>query len=274
MSDISETIQQSVEEAGRSMINSRVALFVAITAAFIISSSIYAQQNDKTPAYKPEQFYGNWQEAGRIDSRNKKQLIIDSKNALFIQISKDSSMYMEGTANQPIYGNIDITHGNQLNLPGRDFKVVSLTEQTMELDDYELVIHTFIKTKSPVTGERKPPFCANCVVDLSPATLSKNWFAYSISGHPENAISFLIINSMNADKSFSGNISTLNQKYKDEPCTLIFSGKELQIAANSFTWNESVYKASGDSLTVGKVKDHMYYFRKQVQEKPIETIRH
>ena len=35
MSDISETIQESVEEAGKSKINSRVALFVAITATFM-----------------------------------------------------------------------------------------------------------------------------------------------------------------------------------------------------------------------------------------------
>ena len=35
MSDISETIQEPIEEAGKSMINSRVALFVAITATFM-----------------------------------------------------------------------------------------------------------------------------------------------------------------------------------------------------------------------------------------------
>ena len=35
MSDVSETIQQSVEEAGRSRINSKVALLVAITATFM-----------------------------------------------------------------------------------------------------------------------------------------------------------------------------------------------------------------------------------------------
>ena len=35
MSDINETIQQPLEDAGKSMINSRVALFVAITATFM-----------------------------------------------------------------------------------------------------------------------------------------------------------------------------------------------------------------------------------------------
>ena len=35
MSDIAETIQQPVEEAGKSTINSKVALFVAITATFM-----------------------------------------------------------------------------------------------------------------------------------------------------------------------------------------------------------------------------------------------
>jgi len=35
MSDINETIQESVEQAGKSKINSRVALFVAITATFM-----------------------------------------------------------------------------------------------------------------------------------------------------------------------------------------------------------------------------------------------
>ena len=35
MSDISETIQQPVDDAGKSKINSRVALFVAITATFM-----------------------------------------------------------------------------------------------------------------------------------------------------------------------------------------------------------------------------------------------
>ena len=35
MSDISETIQQPIEDAGRSSINSKVAIFVAITATFM-----------------------------------------------------------------------------------------------------------------------------------------------------------------------------------------------------------------------------------------------
>src|ERR1700745_2907118 len=35
MSDINDTIQESLEEAGKSKINSRVALFVAITATFM-----------------------------------------------------------------------------------------------------------------------------------------------------------------------------------------------------------------------------------------------
>ena len=35
MSDISETIQEPIEQAGKSKINSRVALFVAITASFM-----------------------------------------------------------------------------------------------------------------------------------------------------------------------------------------------------------------------------------------------
>ena len=143
----------------------------------------------------------------------------------------------------------------------------------MELDDYGSVIHTFIKTNKTVTGESKPPFCSNCIIDLSPAYLTKNWFAYSIAGHPENAISSLIINNSNADKSFSGNISTLNKKFVNEPCTLVFSGKNLQIAAKSFSWNGQVYKASGDSLIYGKVKEYMYYFRKLEPDKPIVPLR-
>ena len=35
MNDISDTIQEPVEEAGKSKINSRVAIFVAITATFM-----------------------------------------------------------------------------------------------------------------------------------------------------------------------------------------------------------------------------------------------
>jgi hypothetical protein len=245
-----------------------------LVTAIIMCLTIYAQQNGKNPVYAIEQLNGNWQETGRTDTRTNKPVSLNPANALYIHISKDSSVYMEGTANLPAYGNAYITHGTQLYLPNNDFKIVSASGQTLVLDDYEHMIHTFTKTTDPLPGEIKPAFCANCVVNISPASLSKNWFAYSISGHPENAISLLIINSMNADKSFSGNISSVNLKYKNEPCTLIFSGRELQIKAKSFSWNEWVYKASGDSLTIGKVKDHMYYFRKQEQEKPIETIRH
>ena len=246
---------------------------VLLVSAILLSLTNFAQQNNKAPIYTLEQLFGNWQEAGRIDSRNHKQIIIDSKNALYIQISKDTSMYMEGTANQPIYGNADIAHGNQLNLPGRDFIIVSLTGQIMELDEYGSVIHTFIKTSKSATGESKPPFCSTCIVDLSPISLTKNWFAYSIAGHPENAISSLIINNSNADKSFSGNISTLNKKFVNEPCNLIFSGNFLQIAAKSFSWNGQVYKATGDSLIFGKVKEYMYYFRKLEPDKPIVPSR-
>jgi hypothetical protein len=218
--------------------------------------------------FNAAQLLGSWQETGRVDNNNN-LLPIGAKDSIYLRISKDSAMYLPGAGYVPIFGSLDITKGDNLNIALVDFKLVSLTGEKMELDDYNNGIHTFKKTTLPYPFERKKPFMKNATVDLSAASLLKNWFVYRIApalaSQNNNAISAINIWEKNTDENYSGNIEFGNWVLKDPktlPCTFIFNGNEMRIEASSYTWNGQIYKANGDTLIYGKEGEIMYYFKK------------
>lgn len=214
------------------------------------------------------QLQGNWKETGRMDN-NKNPLPIDTKDSIYLRILKDSAMYLPGGGYLPMYGSLDITKGDNLNISTVDFKIVSLTGGLMLLDNYNNIIHSFSKTTLPYAGERKKAFISTAAVDLSPKSLLKNWFVYRIApaqaSQANNAISAVNFLEKNSAEKYSGNIEFGNwvlKDFKTLPCTFIFNGNEMRIEAGSYTWNGQIYKANGDTLIYGRENETMYYFKK------------
>lgn len=219
------------------------------------------------------QVQGSWQETGRTNS-NKNPISIGAKDSFYIRIiSKDSAMYLWGGAGNVITrGKAEIIKGNNLNIAG-DFsrKIVSLTDELMVLEDYnDNTVHSFRKTTLPYPGERKKHFMPTAEVDLSPTSLIKKWFVYSIdfyskqAGEANNVISSVNILEKNSEEKYSGNIEFGNKTLKDTqtlPCTFIFNGNELRIEAKSYTWIGQINKANGDTM-IYRQNEIMYYFKK------------
>ena len=224
-------------------------------------------RTNNTPAkYTANQFSGNWIETGRTDNRNN-NIAINNDDTIYIRVKNDSVSYFPGTRYLPMYGSIDITQGDNLNLALIDHQVITITGELMVLDDYKNVIHSFRKTTGPFSFEIKKKPGAN--IDLSPQSLIKNWFVYRISpaqaSENNNAISSLNIVEKNSETSFSGNVEFGNWKtknFKTLPCNVTVIGNNLSIVSNEFTWAGQIYKANGDTLVFGKEKELMYYLKK------------
>lgn len=222
----------------------------------------------KPPKYPLEQFYGSWQETSRAKALNNAPIAIPSKDTIYLRLAKSASMYLPGTGNLPMYGNMDITDGDNLNIAENDFTVQSLTDGRLVLMENKETIHTLTRTSAPFAFENKAEFCKGCIVDLSLSGFKKDWFAYSIA--PENqaaqpdAIASLSIIQVNDDNSFSGMVSFgawSEKKFTMEPCKIIFTGQQMNINAKSYSWSGQVYRCSNDTLIFGKEKERILYMR-------------
>jgi hypothetical protein len=223
----------------------------------------------KPPKYPLEQFYGNWQETSRAKALNNAPMMIAGKDTIYLKLAKGESMYLPGTGNRPMYGTMDITDGDNLNIAENDFTVQSLTDGRLVLMENKETIHTLTRTSAPFAFENKAEFCKGCIVDLSLSGFKKDWFAYRIA--PENqaaqpdAIASLSIIQVNDDNSFSGTVSFgtwSEKKFTTEPCKITFADQQMNINAKSYSWSGRVYRCSNDTLIFGKEKERILYLRK------------
>lgn len=232
------------------------------------------RSRNKPPQYPIESFYGSWQETGRAKARDNGPLNIQAKDTLYIRMSKDGAMYRPGISNRPMYGTMDLTDGDKLNIAENDFTVKTLTAQSLVLIENGEIMHTLGKIQRPFAFENKPVFCADCKVDLRQSMLTKNWYTFRIA--PENAaqqadcISSLNISGKNADNSYSGTISfgiISEKKFITEPCTINFAETIMTITSRSYQWVGEMYRSDGDTLIFGKEKERVFYLKKWDVEK-------
>ena len=222
--------------------------------------------------YTKVQFKGNWVETERVDYTKNVHKII-TNDSIYLHFTNDSAIYLTGTRRLPVYGTFFLTHGNNLNVSKRDFKVISITDQMMVLDDYNNIIHTFIHTSTPFFFEINKQLIPKVDIDLTPKSLIKNWFVYSlstpISVENDNALSTLNILEQNSETSYSGTVEFGDWKknsYKTLPCKITFSENNLRIESEEFNLTGKIFKANGDTIIFGKVKNLIYCLKK------IETI--
>lgn len=219
------------------------------------------------PKYTVNQFSGSWVETMRTDNRNN-NIGINNDDTIYIRVIKDSVFYLPGSKYLPLYGNVEISQGDNLGLSVVDYQVRSVTGEMMVLDDYNNTIHSFRKITGPFSFEVKKKMpVAN--IDLSAKSIINSWFVYSITpaqaSENDHAIASLNIVEKNSETSFSGNVEFGNWKlknFKTLPCNLTITGNNLSIDSKEFTWNGQIYKANGDTLVFGKEKELMYYLKK------------
>lgn len=245
---------------------------------WLIASSNGSGSSATAATNQIDKFYGNWQEVKRKNSRSNAVLNIGQGDTVYIRMLKDSALYRPGTDYLPMYGSSDFAAPDKLNLAGNDFKVISITDNEMILDNRK-TIAVFVKTSASFYWEVNKAIKPVEAVDLSPELLIKDWYvsriAPSSAAQQPDAITSLSIKQKTSENSFTGNISFgkwAENKYTTEPCTLLFVGNKLSIKAESFTWNGQIYKANGDSISFGR-EGLFYYFKKQpiVQPALIET---
>ena len=225
------------------------------------------QQPPKSKStYTKTQFKGNWVETERLDYK-KNVLNIPPVDSIYLHFTKDSAIFLKGIRQLPVYSSFFLTHGNNLNVSKRDFKVLSISDQNLVLDDYDNAIHTFTFTPTPFSFETKQSAAKD--IDLTPKSLIKNWFVYSlstpISVENDNALSELTILKQDSENSYSGTVifGDWNKEiFKKSPCKIIFSANNLRIESEEFNLAGKVFKANGDTIIFGKVKNLVYCLKK------------
>lgn len=225
------------------------------------------QQPPKSAStFTKAQFKGNWVETERLDY-NKNVFKITPFDSIYLHFTQDSAIFLTGIRQFPMYSTFFLTHGNNLNISKKDFKVISLSDQNLVLDDYNNAIHTFSFTLTPFSFETKQVVVKD--IDLTPGSLIKNWFVYSLSTpinvENDNALSTLNILKKDSENNYSGTVEYGDwnkNMYKKTPCRIIFSDNNLRIESDEFNLAGKVFKANGDTIIFGKAKNLVYCLKK------------
>lgn len=244
----------------------------SLTYHFNIASAPGVRDN-KTLTYTAENFYGNWQEMSRKNTEGNTPLNIAPGDTVYLRMAKDLAMYRPGTLYLPMTGSMD-TKGNNLNVAYNDFKVLLLTNNAMVLSNYEKKTMTFVKINKPFYWEIDHGVKPVKIINLTPASLIKSWYAIRISpgkaAQQVNAITSFVIADINADSSYTGNISFGkwdDKNVKTEPCIFNFTSSKLNIKSSSFSWDGNINEANGDTIIFAQ-QGVIYFFKKQEAVQP------
>ncbi len=228
----------------------------------VVNKTVPTQQ----PNYKIEQFFGKWQEISRTGKQKSKAAITDT---LLMQVTEpDRVETREGTKNI-IKGNISIEPGDILVVAADVYKIISVTEKQLVLDDQEGLIHTFAKKdffayetfgKNTITTEQyeKP-------VSFTLAAIQGKWFIYKKEAKPGViAQETLLIKEIKinpaAGESSTGEITFYNySKTETQPCTVSIKNNHVIINADGHEWKCLVYKISATEWIFGNHDELMYH---------------
>lgn len=229
----------------------------------VVNKTTSPQQSN----YKIEQFFGKWQEISRTGKQKSKAAITDT---LLIQVTEpDKVETREGTKNI-IKGNISIEPGDILVVAADVYKIISVTEKQLVLDDQEGFIHTFAKTdlftyetygKNTVTaGQYDKP------VSITLADISGGWFIYKKEARPGTIsqktwlIKEIHINNPDSSNRIRGEITCYNyNRIERFTCTISVSEKQVIISTDQFEWKFMVYKISTAEWIFGNKGELVYY---------------
>jgi hypothetical protein len=225
----------------------------------------------KKGKYKMDQLIGRWQETEKLNSKTKEKVAIaDTFYILF---------YDNGTADTKQGNSVVITGTSELftddyiTTSANDFKIISVTAGMLVLDDLVGFQHSFSKKSQfayeAETVQPNPVVdTAKAIIDLSSASLIKNWFAYKRNAAPDFVkpgtalIRNLKILEKQSENNFKGEIEFAQfGKALVQTCTLVFNNNRVSVFAEGNTWNMEVLKADGREMILGKKDELVYYFQ-------------
>ncbi len=261
--------------------------FIFLLHFFIFSTAILmAQEDSKTPKrltnarrpakvskYKLTQFNGRWQEISRVKISNNETVNID--DTLFIRFYDSAKADTKQGGSVVITGTVELSGEDEISTSANDFKVLSVSEKELVLDDYYGNVRKLEKkdifwyeTEKPVPVAE--PDTVKNIIDISPVSLNKNWFVYRRGANPgfikpeTPLIRDLLIKEKTGENVYSGEIEfSVKGQAVTQPCTLTFDNYSLVISAIANTWNAEIYKADGKELVFGKKGELVYYFKPQ-----------
>lgn len=220
--------------------------------------------------YKLSMLDGRWQEVSRQRSTDKGALRIE--DTIYIRFIPNGTAETTQGGSATITGTTSIGRNDYMSTSANDWRIVSLTDDKMTLDNLDGILHNFERTIEFAFERNHNIFytigdTSAQKVDISAASLVANWFVYrrgaapgSVSG-TASIIRNLKITSGDKD-NYTGEIEySIGPKVTTEPCTLSFSGRDLQIKSTTQTWNTKVFKADGKELMMGKKGELIYYFK-------------
>ncbi len=225
----------------------------------------------KKGKYKMKQFTGRWQETEKTHSKTKETVAIT--DTFYIRFYENGTADTKQGNSVVITGTTELFVDDYITTSANDFKIISVTPNIIVLDDLGGFQHRFNKTDlfayevkqdppKPVTDR------ATAIIDLSGASLIKNWFAYkreAIPGFikPETfMITKLNIKEKQGENYFAGEIEFAQYgKALVQTCTLVFTNNMVTISAAANTWHLEIFKADGKEMILGNKDGLVYYFQ-------------
>ncbi len=225
----------------------------------------------KKGKYKMKQFTGRWQETEKIESKTKEKVAVT--DTFYIRFYENGTADTKQGNSVVITGTTELFADDYITTSANDFKVISVTPNTIVLDDLVGFQHRFTKTGLFAYEVKKDPSkpvidTAKPIIDFSGASLIKNWFAYKRQATPgfispeTFMISKLNIKEKQGENYFTGDMEFAQYgKAFIQTCTLVFANKMVTISAEANTWHLEIFKADGKEMILGKKDGLVYYFQ-------------
>lgn len=235
-------------------------------------STMGRKRNAAPPAqYKLSQFEGRWQEVSRQTSKDKSEMKVT--DTIYFRFLPNGTVETTEGKSVTVTGGSSIDPGDYLNTSVNEYKVVSLSENSMTLDDQVGTLHQFERRSSfafenPATINYTIGDTSAGKVEVNAANMLRNWFVYRRGANPgaiastTPVIRNLKLTDEGKDGSFNGVIEfATSGKVSTEPCTFKVVGGDVAIRSTTQTWNTKIYKADGKELMIGKKGELVYYLK-------------
>lgn len=224
----------------------------------------------KPAQFKIEALQGKWQESARRNVHAK--MVEYVHDTLYLDFTSGNKVHTQEGNSAIITGTAEIGNDDLLSTSANDYKIISLDEKQLVLDDLNGHLRyldkktSFYGTGVPVNNTPIGELSSK-VVELTDANLIRNWFAYRRAAAP-GAIKpeSPVIRNLKILKKEGNNYSGVvdfaqNGALVSEPATLVFTGNQLALNGVTQKWNMTVMTADGKELVIGNKGEITYYFK-------------
>jgi hypothetical protein len=244
-----------------------------LTAQQRSATRSYSKTRGKTKKgkYKMDQLIGRWQETEKLNRKTKEKVAIT--DTFYIHFYNNGTADTKQGNSVVITGTSELFTDDYITTSANDFKIISVTPGMLVLDDLSGFQHSFSRKNlfayEVKTVQPKPAVdTAKAIIDLSSASLIKDWFAYKREAAPgfvkpgTAVIRILKIQEKQSDNNFNGEIEFAQSgKALIQACTLVFTNNMVSVFTEGNTWNIEVFKADGKEMIMGKKGELVYYFQ-------------